>query len=310
MTRRNPHHPEQTPKPIAKHPNSTNFFVDYKLSFQYILSSSCRLFLSADALFNSLPAERWVSLMKSLYYAATAAIALIALSTNALALTINFDPQGTPPGDLPSSINAMGNSPGSSVPDDAKLSNQYQADGVLFNSSAPFIAVVDIGSSTASPPNAIAGVTSGGLLSYADPITFTFVEPGTTTPGVTDSVSIQADSNGISTQFATLSAFDINGILLHSQTLSDVGSEVWDINAAGIHSVRFNFPTNSTGTPITGSAFGEGTGIALDNLDFGAVTAPTTPVTPVPLPPAASSALILLVSLAALRMLRRWTPVS
>src|SRR5271165_5177163 len=118
--------------------------------------------------------------MKSLYHAATAAIVLIALGTNALARTINFDPS---PGDLPSSINAMGNSPGSAVPDDAKLSNQYEADGVLFSSSAPYIGVVNIGGSTASPPNAIGGVTSGGLLSYADPITFTFVEPGATTPG-------------------------------------------------------------------------------------------------------------------------------
>jgi hypothetical protein len=221
----------------------------------------------------------------------------------------------------------MGNSPGSPVPSGSQLSNQYEADGVLFNSSSPFIAVVNIGGSTASPPNAIGGVTSDGLLSYADPVTVTFVEPGTTTAGVTSNVSIQADDIGIPGQFATLSAFDINDHLLDSETLEDVGAEVWNINLTGIHSVVFNFPPTSAGAPTTGSAFGNGTGIALDNLTFGPVTAAGSTSTPpggstgtgtgtgggtaaVPLPTAAWSTLIFLGSLAVIRTLRRrpWTP--
>ncbi len=246
------------------------------------------------------------------------AIAVVTLSflfcSTTRAVSINFDPQnGVPAGDLPPALSAMGNSPGSSVPSSAELSNQYEADGVLFSSSSPFVAVVDIGGSSASPPNGIGGVTAEGQLSYADPITFTFVEPGTTTPGVTSNVSIQADDVGIPGQFATLSAFDINDHLLDSVTLDDVGGEVWMINLPGIHSVLFDFPTTSSGVPTTGSPFGNGTGIALDNLTFGTVTAPgstgptggSTGAAAVPLPMAVWSTLVLLGPLAVIRILRR-----
>jgi hypothetical protein len=250
-------------------------------------------------------------------FLASAIILSFGLYSSARALTINFDPPSTP-GDLPSTLTAMGNSPGSSVPSDAQLSNQYDADGVLFSSSDPFVAVVEIDASSASPPNGIGGVTSDGLLSYADPVNITFVIPGTTTPGVTNNVSIQADSIGIAGQFATLSAFDISGHLLDQQTLEDVGAEVWNLSVAGIHSVQFDFPTTNAGAPTTGSAFGNGTGIALDNLQFGSVTAadgsPPTGNPPagnpsaIPLPPALGSALITLGLLAALRLFRRQAP--
>jgi hypothetical protein len=253
-----------------------------------------------------------VECVKKVCFGAVAAFVIsLMFSAHARALTtINFDPQDTP-GDLPSGLSAMGNSPGGTVPTSAELSNQYDSDGVLFSSTSPFVAVVDIGGGVASPPNAIGGVTSDGLLSYADPVTFTFVVPGTTTPGVTTNVSITADDSGISGQFATLSAFDINGHLLDSQTLNDIGGETWNIDLAGIHSAVFDFPTTSTGGPATTSAFGNGTGIALDNLTFGTVGA-TTSVgpSPVPLPPAGWSALFLLGALAILRLLRQRIAIS
>jgi hypothetical protein len=209
--------------------------------------------------------------------------------------TIDFDPPPAP-GDLPAGLSAMSNSPGSPVPSNAQLSNQYEGDGVLFSSSDPFVAVVDVGSSVASPPNGIGGVTSTGLLSYADPITFTFVVPGTTTPGVTSSFAITADSDGISSQFATVSTFDSNGNLIQRQTLTDVGGETWSLSGGGIHTALFQFPTTSAGDPTTGSAFGSGTGIALDQLTFGAIT-PASGPSAVPLPRADWSALVMLGSL-------------
>jgi hypothetical protein len=158
------------------------------------------------------------------------------------------------------------------------------------------------------------------LLSYADPVTVTFVVPGTTTAGVTTNVSITADSTGIAGQFATLSVFDINGNLLDSQTLEDVGAEVWNISLAGIHTATFNFPTTSMGDPTTGSAFGSGTGIALDDLTFGTVSAATggtgdgngnggQPVVgpvAVPLPSMGWSMLVMLGLIAGVRALPRW----
>ena len=231
-------------------------------------------------------------------------VALLAISAMARAgvVAINFDPPST--GDLPASLTSMGNSPGSPVPTSAQLTNQYNTgatqDGVLFSSSAPYVAVVG-----ATNPNAIGGVTSGGLLSYADPVIFTFVVPGTSTPGVTSNFSIQADSGGIPGQFATARAFDINDQLLSTQTLNDVGSEIWSFNLSGIHSVRFDFPTLSDGTPTTGSAFGAGTGIALDNLTFGTPTASVGAPPSVPLPALWFQSLLVLGSLAGVYVWRR-----
>jgi hypothetical protein len=274
------------------------------LTISDILPSSFQAF--STVLIVKYPGEKWVECVKKVCFGAVAAIAISLLSyAHAWAITINFDPQDTP-GDLPAGLTAMSNSPGSAVPTDAELSDQYDSDGVLFSSSSPFVAVVDIGSAVASPPNGIGGVTSDGLLSYADPITFTFVVPGTTTPGVTGNVSIEADADGIPGQYAKLSAFDIHGNLLDSQTLNDVGSEVWSIDVAGIHSAVFDFPTTSAGVPTTGSPFGNGTGIALDDLTFGTVgaTGPTGP-SAVPLPAAAWSAMMLLALLATVQSLRR-----
>jgi hypothetical protein len=223
--------------------------------------------------------------------------------------TINFDPQtDAPPGDLPATITAMGNSPGSAVPDSAKLSNQYGSAGVLFSASANYVAVVDVGGSSASEPNGIGGVTSDGLLSYADPITFTFVDPGTTDPATTNDIQIQADDTGIPGQFAKLTAFDINGNVLESDVLDDDGGEVFSIALAGIHTAMFTFPTTDTGAPTTGSAFGSGTGIELDNLRFGplAPAGSTPPVTPtVPLPPMVWSGLAILAAMAAIQARRQ-----
>jgi hypothetical protein len=234
-------------------------------------------------------------------------LSLLAYGKASGTTTINFDPAGTlPAGDLPPGLTAMSNSPGSTVPTSAQLSNQYEPDGVLFGSTSPFVAVVDIGGSSASPPNSIGGVTSDGLLSYADPVIFTFVQPGTTTAGVTTDVSITADADGIGAQFATLTAFDIKGNVLDSQTLDDVGGEIWNIDLPGIHSAEFTFPTTSDGTPTTGTPFGNGTGIALDNLTFGTVTAAgSTGPAAVPLPTAAWTGLALLGLLATVRALRR-----
>jgi hypothetical protein len=171
-------------------------------------------------------------------------------------------------------ITPMGNSPGSAIPIAAELSNQYQAsDGVVFNSTANFVAVVG----GATPSTGIGGATSGGLLSYDEPIFFKFFVPGTSTLGVTKEVQISADTIGTSFTSGTLTAFDINGKQVATQTLADVGGETWDLKfAGGIHSVEYTFTDNSQ------SQFGSGTGIALDNLIFDTPTAAATSVTPLP----------------------------
>ena len=101
--------------------------------------------------------EKWVGYVNRVIYKAVAAVILsIALGARAqAAVTINFDPpEGMPAGDLPVSLEAMGNSPGSAVPSGSELSNQYDSDGVLFSSSSPFVAVVDIGGAAPALPTA------------------------------------------------------------------------------------------------------------------------------------------------------------
>lgn len=208
-------------------------------------------------------------------------------AANAQAATvINFD-----------SLTTMSNVPGTTVPDSAKLSNQFNLDssspGVVFSSSAPYVAAVFLSPGTPSVPNGIGGVTATGKLSYADVVRFTFFVPGTSTPGVTDFFSIQADLIGISSNSATVTIFDINGVAMGHQTLADVGGETWSFSKPGIHSAEFLLPTVN---------YGIGVGIALDNLSFNAVTAPA-PAAPLPL--SAVSGLTLLALLAPLAFRRR-----
>ena len=100
------------------------------------------------------------------------------------ATSINFEGLGAP----------MANSPGSAVPSGAQLSNQYQAAlGPVFKSGSAFVALVNLGGGTTSPITGIGG-TSAGNLSYGTPFEIQFFLPGTSTPAVTDSVSLQLDT--------------------------------------------------------------------------------------------------------------------
>jgi hypothetical protein len=163
----------------------------------------------------------------------------------------------------------MANAPGTLVPLAARVSGLPSL-GVLFSSNSNHVALVNVGSQTTSPTLAIGGVTSTGLMSYVDPVRFTFVDPSDPNiPGVTDFVSIRGDLVPI-TQTASLSAFGVNGALLHTLTLPDSAGQTWAISLPGIHEVVLSGV--STGLP-----FGSGTGIALDDLTF-------NPVVPVPEP--------------------------
>jgi hypothetical protein len=179
-------------------------------------------------------------------------------------------------------ITPMGNSPGSAVPLAAQLSNQYLAsDGVTFKSTVGYVAVVG----GATPSTGIGGVSSGGLLSYADPVFFTFFLPGTSTAATTTEVKISADSIGTGFTSGTLTGFDLLGNEIVTETLADTGGETWDLKSSkGIHSVMYTFIDNSH------SAFGNGTGIALDDLIFGT---PTVSVSATPLPSALTAGIFI-----------------
>lgn len=85
---------------------------------------------------------------------------------------------------------------GNPVPTESQLSNQLAHLGVKFSSTAPYCAVVNLGTMATSEPNGIAGASAQGLLSYAEvnPVVITFCYPGRPeTQGITDSVRIRGD---------------------------------------------------------------------------------------------------------------------
>ncbi len=195
--------------------------------------------------------------MKKHLLTTTLLLSATALPAHATTPTIvNFDDYASV------NITPMGNSPGAPVPAAAQLSTQYLAtDGVTFSSSSPYVALGFFG--TTSPPAGIGGVTSAGLLSYDNPVNIAFFLPGTSTPAITNFVSISGDPAIIANQNATFSAFDVNGALIQSVTQLEgsTPNNTWSLSDPGIHSVSFS--GGNLGQP-----FGSGTGIALDNLTF------------------------------------------
>jgi hypothetical protein len=106
----------------------------------------------------------------------------LATAPSSQATSINFD-------DLPAAPDSL---PGSAVPANARLTNQYASQGVLFSSLGGFASIVNLGAGTPSSPNAIGGSFSDETISYSVPIELTFVLPGDPAlPAVTDFVSIR-----------------------------------------------------------------------------------------------------------------------
>jgi len=158
----------------------------------------------------------------------------------------------------------MANSPGAVVPAASQISTQFLAsDGVLFESGSLFVAAVNLGVNHAtSGSKGIGGVTAAGGLSYSTAIDAEFFLPGDpATPGETDSVSVRGDLKGVG-GVVTLQAFDIDGLLLDTNTQIDSGGPTLQISAVGIHSVSF---------------FSATANVAFDDFTFGPVRAAPEP---------------------------------
>jgi hypothetical protein len=131
----------------------------------------------------------------------------------------------------------MANSPGAVIPVNARLSDQYLAvHGLVFASTSPYVAVVNIGAGHAADGrNALGGSTVSGALSYApvNPINGHFFQPGNRDiPYVTDFISVTGDRFPA---FGTmrLQAYNVNGQLIQEVTAID----------AGLTEIRITTPT-------------------------------------------------------------------
>lgn len=167
------------------------------------------------------------------------------------------------------SQNGMYYYPGNSVPETSRLTDQLLSTyGVLFNSEAGYVAIVNLGTADADigfahAPSGITGIggaSSDNILRYASPITISFFDPANTTvEAVTNFVSIRGDLAGSGAN-ATIEGFGIDGNLIASSTVEDTGGTMLSLSAEGIHSVKIQ--DNSTNFGYYGT-------IGFDDLTFG-----------------------------------------
>ncbi len=183
---------------------------------------------------------------------------LLAMAGAIRASVIDFE---TPPAGLVPNGSYIA---GTAVSANADLTNQFENLGVIFTTvgGSPYAALIDLGSGHAvSGTNGIGTVDTSGNLDYTLDLDIFLVVPGTLTPAVTDSISIQGDEISIPGN-VVFSAYDVNGNLVASGTDPDTPGGTYALSASGIHEFRLH---STSGT------------VAYDNLSFDVPTNPNTP---------------------------------
>jgi hypothetical protein len=189
------------------------------------------------------------------FWKLASAVSALVISTNVNAVLIDFEEF---------ELTAMNNFVGSLIPTSARISNQYLGtDGVIFSSGNDFIAAVNLGIGHATSGSVGIGGSDGanGLTYAGEFFRANFFDPNNiSTQAVTNYVEIRGDNISDGTG-GTFSAYDINGVLLGSDSQTNVSGNTFVLAFEGIHSVKFT---------------GSGT-IALDDLTFNPVTAIPVP---------------------------------
>ena len=164
------------------------------------------------------------------------------------------------------SLPGMTNEVAALVPEESRLTDAFlSSHGVSFTSAAGYVAVVNHGDPTPSPPNIIGGVRENGQLSHGTYIDFAFFYPSNSAiAGVTDFVSIRGELRPYPGATATMTAYSISGEVLGSVTADDceVGLTL-SLSLPGIHCVRL---TQDSAIP----GWSDGS-IGFDNLMFNTV---------------------------------------
>lgn len=193
--------------------------------------------------------------------------AIVAITTPVVAaraqIVLNFD-------ELP----GVNQNAGTFIDPASRLSNNYLAtDGVLFTSGGGYVGVVNLQGTATSQPNGISGSTAGNLVTYsqANPISATFWMPGNSGIAAgTNFVSLRGDADPTNGGWqVTLNGYDLNGNLVASNTVTDVGGETLTITSvtSNIHRIVF------LGSP------GDDGGVGVDDFTFNAVAPVPEPAT-------------------------------
>jgi hypothetical protein len=144
---------------------------------------------------------------------------------------------------------------GSAVDAAAQVTNQFEDLGILLGTvgGSPYAVLIDLGTGHAvSGTNGIGPENAAGDLDYTLNLDIFLVVPGTTTPAVTDSISIQGDEIPIPGN-VIFDAYDLDGNLIASGTAPDTAGGTYALSAPGIHEFQIH---SESGT------------VAYDNLSF------------------------------------------
>lgn len=136
----------------------------------------------------------------------------------------------------------------SEFPVGTSIANQYQPQGILFGGDSPFI--------TTDSSNPTSPVLSGTPLFFGS-ITGTFVDPATGSPVVVTSFSLDAGFfDGLGT--FDLSWFNKDGVLLGSESNTEIGIQTFTVTGVGIASFHVSGGSDAAGFAIDNIAFDPG----------------------------------------------------
>ena len=195
--------------------------------------------------------------------AALAAGVLLASATSTASATVlDFEAP------LPSGLSPMTFWQGTVVPSTARVTDQYLSLGIRFSGAA----LVTFGSwVVVSGVNALAGIASDGTIDYDQPVTFFFFMPGNgSVAGTTDFFAYSPDVAGHSSNVVTISAFGLDGSLLGQTQYVETGNFMSPLSISGIG----QFHRVTVDQTLYDRTSG---GIALDLVQFGAISAASAP---------------------------------
>ena len=169
---------------------------------------------------------------------------------------------------LPSGLSPMTFWQGTVVPSTARVTDQYLSLGIRFSGAA----LVTFGSwVVVSGVNALAGIASDGTIDYDQPVTFSFFMPGNgSVAGTTDFFAYSPDVAGYSGNVITISAFGLDGSLLGQTQYVETGNFMSPLSISGIG----QFHRVTIDQTLYDRTSG---GIALDLVQFGAISAASAP---------------------------------
>ncbi len=131
---------------------------------------------------------------------------------------------------------------GSAVDAAAEVTNQFESLGIILGTvgGAPYAVLIDLGLGHAvSGTNGIGPANASGDLDYTLNLDIFLVVPGTTTPAVTDSISIRGDEISIPGN-VIFDAYDLDGNLIASGTAPDTPGGTYALSAPGIHEFQIH----------------------------------------------------------------------